>query len=89
MAKVKFNKSFMLDILDSDNLIENKIIESTRWSIIHEIIFRHEDKYYKTYYSVGATETQYESPWQYEDEVACEEVHKVPKMIEVWEVVED
>lgn len=40
----------------------------------HEIVFEDNGKFYQTTYSEGATEMQYESPWEYDDEVECTEV---------------
>ena len=41
--------------------IEDNIIDTSRWSIIHEIIFEDGGKFYRTTYSVGATEMQWEN----------------------------
>jgi hypothetical protein len=69
-------------------VIEDNVVDNSRWSIYHELIFRwHDGKTYRTDYSVGATEMQDESPWEYSEEVECTEVHKVPKTVEVWEAV--
>jgi hypothetical protein len=65
--------------------LEDNIVDTSRWSIYHKIIFEHEDKYYQTYYSEGATECQDESPWEYDDEIECTEVHQVDKVVKVWE----
>lgn len=82
---IKLSKEVMYDKLD--NALENHIVDNSRWSIQHEIIFEHEGKHYLAYYSVGATESQDESPWEYEQEVECTEVHKVPKLVDIWEPV--
>ncbi|GAV11406.1 hypothetical protein [Paenibacillus sp. NAIST15-1] len=69
-------------------LIRDDITDNSRWSIHHEIIFKWTDgKFYRAYYSVGATESQDEAPWEYEDEVECVEVYQVEKMVKVWEDV--
>jgi hypothetical protein len=68
-------------------IIEDKIISHSRWSVIHSLIIKYNDKYYKTSYSVGATEYQDEQAWEYDDEVELVEVHQVPKTIMVWEAV--
>lgn len=53
----------------------NEIVDTTRWSNIYHQIFMFEGKYYKTSYSVGATECQDESPYEYADEeIECMEV---------------
>jgi hypothetical protein len=86
---VKFKKDFLRYELDLPHSAkENRIIDNSRWSISHEIIFEHEGKFYQTYYSVGATEQQDESPWEYEDEVECVEVQQVEKVVKVWEPVQ-
>jgi hypothetical protein len=87
--KVKFKKSDLLDLDLPWSAIEDTIVDHRRWSVDHNIIFKKDEKYYRTSYSVGATEQQDERPWEYEDEVECEEVQKVAKTItvEVWETV--
>lgn len=93
MKKV-FNKDFLVDQLglpyDNDGIImEDKMVDHSRWSIGHSLIFEHEGKYYKTYYSEGATENQYESPWEYEDDIVCVEVELKEVLVKKWvEVVE-
>lgn len=74
---------------DGVEVIEDIIKSASRWSIHHEIIFKWIDgKFYRAYYSEGATEMQDERPWEYEDMVECIRVHKVPKVVEVWEAIE-
>lgn len=55
-------------------VIYDKVIDNSRWSVIHEIVFKLDDKFYLTHYSVGATECQEERPWEYEDDIRCVEV---------------
>ena len=67
------------------DVIEDRIIDTSRWSIIHEIIFKWKDgKFYKTTYSEGATEMQDERPWEYEDKVTCTEVELKEVTIKKW-----
>jgi hypothetical protein len=76
------------DGYDGVEIIGDNIVDHSRWSVDHELIFRWTDgKYYETSYSVGATEMQDERPWEYDKEVECQEVRKVTKTIEVWEAV--
>ena len=76
----------MIGILDNYvDILEDNINDHTRWSVVHEIIFKYEDKTWRAFYSVGATESQDECPWQYEDEVECFEVESVQKIIQSWE----
>jgi hypothetical protein len=78
----KFKKEDLQDLIwdDYDNevfdVIYDKIIDTTRWSVVNEMVFRFQDKFYKTSYSSGATESQDESPYEHE-----------PDLIEVNEVV--
>lgn len=88
MAKITLPKETMLSILERETeVVSTEMVDTSRWSIIYEMIFKYNDKFYRTCYSVGATETQDESPWEYEDEVDCFEVHQVEKTVLVWEAV--
>lgn len=76
---MKFSKQFLQDM--EYEVIEESIIDHSRWSVMYEVIFKHEDKFYVTSYSVGATEHQDETPYEYEpDEIECEEVFPVEVM---------
>lgn len=93
MARTKvFNKDYLMDELDLpyENTIVNRIVNTTRWSIIHEIVFEDNGKFYMTTYSEGATECQDESPWEYDDdEVKCTEVELKEVKVKKWVPVED
>lgn len=69
-------REMVWDDHDDFECIEDKVIDSTRWSIINEGIFKHlpSGKFYRVSWSSGATEMQDESPFEYEDEVELEEV---------------
>lgn len=69
--------------------LEDKITGHGRWSVVHEIVFELGGKFYRTTYSIGATEMQDERPWQYEDSVTCEEVKRVEKVIQDWAPVDE
>lgn len=64
------------DIDKSGEIIQDEIIETSRWSEIHSLIFKAPDdgKFYEVSYSQGLTEYQDESPWEYETEVVATEV---------------
>ena len=84
---MKFSKEFLRNL--DDEIISDQIIENTRWSILHERIFKHDGKFYQTIYSVGATEIQDESPYEYDgDEIECTEVRPVEKVVTVYEPVQ-
>ncbi len=88
--KIYLSKDFMREALCLPyDAIEDNIIDNTRWSIIHEIIFEYNNKFYRTEYSIGATEMQDECPWDYMDEVECEEVIQKPITVMSWTPVEE
>jgi len=47
--------------------VENKVINNSRWSIIHRIVIQRQadGKFFAARYSVGATESQDERPFEY------------------------
>ena len=67
-------------------VISDNVTENTRWSALHRLVFEDETtgKFYAVNYSEGLTENQMEEPFEYEDEVECEEVRKTIKMVEVY-----
>jgi hypothetical protein len=82
-----YEKAYLMDELDlPENAIEDRVIDTSRWSVHHEIIFLDDGKYYRTWYSIGATEQQDEWPWDHEKEVKCYEV--VQRIVEVMTWVE-
>ena len=87
---MKFRTDFLINELDLPyGAVEDKIIDNSRWSIHHEIIFEHEGKFYRARYSVGATESQDERPWEYEDEVNCTEVIQQEVKVMAWVPVKE
>lgn len=88
-----FNKKLMLELLYEDVvpnyvLVEDTIVDHTRWSVEHVMVFldKESNKYYRVRYSNGATEAQMESPFDFaDDEVLCQEVKPVQKMMTVYE----
>jgi len=67
--------------------IQENVIDTSRWSIIYEIIVQRvsDKKFFKSTYSVGATESQDERPYEYDSEAIFEEVVPVEKTIIVYE----
>lgn len=66
------------DLLDFFEKVEETLVDTTRWSLLYELVFKFSGKYYKTSYSVGATECQDESPFEYDpDMIECAEVEPV------------
>lgn len=83
---MKFKKEFLQEMVWGDDVVEDNIVDNSRWSIHHEIVFRHEGKFYGTGYSVGATESQDERPFEYDnDEIECPEMVQKEKLVKVWE----
>lgn len=88
--KMVFSKDYLRDELDlpSSALVDD-IIDNSRWSIHHKIVFEDKGKFYQTYYSEGATEMQDESPWEYDDDVECTEVELRDVKVKKWIPVKD
>lgn len=82
----KFSKDYLVNELDLpyENTVIDKIVDTSRWSVIHEIVFKDNGKFYQTTYSEGATECQDERPWEYADEVNCYEVELREVTIKKW-----
>mgnify|MGYP000845173270 CR=1 FL=1 len=90
MAKKVFSKDYLKNKLDLPaNAVVDKIIDTMRWSIVHEIVFEDNGKFYQTTYSEGATEMQPESPWEYENKVECTEVELREVKVKKWIPVEE
>ena len=87
MSETKFKtREFSIEFLrgvlwgetEGTKVVKDRIDSHSRWSVHHELVFEYEDKLYGTYYSVGATESQDETPWDYEnDPVTVTEVQGV------------
>lgn len=87
---MKFEREFLVDELDlPGSAKEDKVVETSRWSTFHEIVFYHEGKYYQTGYSVGSTEYQDERPWEDQNEVDCTEVELREVLVKQWVPVEE
>ena len=93
--KREFRNSFLIDELglpfDEYNgckIISNVLVDNSRWSLNYELVFYFENKYYMTWYSVGATEQQDERPWEYDDIVDCFEVRPIDRIVRDFEYVE-
>lgn len=90
---MKFKREFLVDELglprSKENKVEDNVVDNSRWSVDHELIFKHEGKFYQTSYSVGATECQDERPWEYDDEVECTEVAQQEVTVMAWVPVKE
>jgi len=84
---MKFTKEFLIDQRDRGYIDEGEDGRS-RWSIHCWGVFEHKGKFYRTVFSVGATECQDERPYEYDDDdIECPEVKKVPVIVEEWKPV--
>jgi hypothetical protein len=90
---MKFNKEVLADVAYDDcpdgfEKVEDTIVETTRWAILHSMVFKFEDKFYRSLYRKGATEMQDEQPYEYDGDgegmVECAEVIQVEKTVKVW-----
>lgn len=90
---MKFKKEWLQDLVFDDTnegakIVQNRITRHRRWSIDHTIVFEKDGKFYQSSYSVGATESQDESPYEYnDDEIECPEVIPVQEMVTVYKLV--
>ena len=69
--------------------VESNSIETDRWSVFYRGVFKYIpiEKYYKIEWSVDKDEYQDEDFFDREEEIIPKEVHKVTKMLEVWEEI--
>lgn len=88
---MKFSKSFLFELACEDyddkvvELISTELVDTTRWCVVYEQIFKFEDRFYITSYRVGATESQDERPYEWEgDEIDCVEVVPTEKTMIVY-----
>jgi len=91
---MKFKKEMLQELVYDDCLlaekIEDNITGTTRWSILHEMIFKYNDKFYIVQYSIGATEMQEERPFEYSaDEIECPEVEQKEVKVKKWILLEN
>ena len=84
---MKFSKDMLKDLVWGDagaeyTKVQEEMVGNRRWSIDYYMVFKVEStgKYYQSIYSVGATESQDERPYEYEtDMIECAEV--APRLI--------
>jgi hypothetical protein len=64
-------------------VIYDRVIDNSRWSVHHEIVVKRlsDGKFFKSFYSRGATESQDEQPYDLEYVATFEEVKQVEKVI--------
>ena len=91
---MKFSKHSLLELTFGDDadgltLVEDEIVDTSRWSEIRYLVFTDGEKHYGISYSKGLTEMQDERPFQYEpDEIECKEVRPVDVTVRKWVTVD-
>lgn len=69
-VRKEFNKEDLVALVERDydkntfELISNDLVDSDRWSLHYEMVFKYQGNYYLTMYSTGATEMQYMEPFE-------------------------
>ncbi len=72
-AKINLTRERACAILDGDDdayrVIRDEIVDTTRWSIVHSLVIQSvaDNRFWSDCYSVGATESQDESPWEHSE----------------------
>jgi len=89
---MKFPKQLLCDLAydetDEAKLIESELVDVSRWSIHYRMVFKIDNKFYSADYRKGATESQDESPFEYDpEEIECEEVFPQARTIIVYEPI--
>lgn len=83
MKKVSFPTDLLKELasLEVDEeeqgytVVQNQMYDTSRWSIHYQLIFEKDGRFFKAFYSCGATEQQDESPFEYSGkEYDCLEV---------------
>jgi hypothetical protein len=88
--KLKLTEQEARDIVREDNpdfeTVSDDISDTSRWAIHYDIVVKRlsDSKFFRSSYSVGATESQEQSPYEY-DEPVFEEVFETVKIIKVYE----
>jgi len=90
-GKTFIKNEYLQEIADEyadgiEEYVYNKVIDTSRWSTHYEQVFKLGGKYFMTHYSEGATEMQFESPYEYEGEWV-EVIEVVPKEVTVTKYV--
>ena len=91
MSKLELTKDEARDIIwgdgpDDIELVVDDLIDTTRWSEVHNMVIKKDGRFYQDEYSVGATEMQDESPWEY-SEPNFTEVFPVEKTVIIYKAV--
>jgi hypothetical protein len=80
-------RNVLYDDAQGAEVISDTIGDTGRWSVHHTLIFKFEDKFYRSYYSRGATENQDEHPFEHDNEVHCVQVAPFERPVIVYEPI--
>jgi hypothetical protein len=94
MSKRVFEKQFLKDVLwdeaEGAKKVNDEVTGKRRWSIDHFLVFSFEGRLWGVCYSVGATEQQDETPFEYDpDEIECQEMKAVEVTVTKYQPVKD
>ena len=83
---MKFKKKWLQNLVHDDvndgEIMEDEIVDTTRWSVRHNIVFNYNEKFFEIEYSRAATELQDERPFDFSpDDIECKEVFPVERMV--------
>ena len=95
---MKIKKDILLDLVYGGEhpeikVVKQEIVDRGRWSIHYECIIQKGEKFFDASYSEGATESQYEEPFEFEEtdengNLELEEVFPVEKVITIYRAKE-
>ncbi len=78
---MEFTEKFFEKLDDEDEIEDNIESVDDHGETLHKLIFKHNNKFYETYYYRSADNGQYDY------ELDCPEVHQVEKLMKVWEEI--
>lgn len=84
MSTIKVDRAELIESYVLEDAIEDTIVGRSRWSIQHEAIIPWKAKFYKVYYSCGATEQQEEELWEHKEVVQLIEVEQRDVLVKRW-----
>ncbi len=86
--KISKDELYELDVpFHGSCVVYDNIVDTSRWSEIHEVVFKYKGSIYMTSYRTGLTEMQDERPWEGESEVECQEVAPVEETVIVYKPI--
>lgn len=78
MGALELTREQAEEVLYGGEIVRDRISGHRRWAVDHEVIFRHDDgQLYGMRYSVGATESQEQDPFDEALVVKCVPVREV------------